>query len=62
MVGNAGRVSIATASRVVARVSKAIANLRPRYIKMPEGDDATEVKQVFYNRFPRCMSNRPYPC
>lgn len=57
MAGDSGGVSTATASRVVARVSKAIATLRPRYIKMPEGDNATEVKQVFYNiaRFPRCI-------
>lgn len=57
MAGDAGGVSIATASRVVTRVSRAIASLRPRYIKMPEGDNATEVKQAFYNiaRFPRCI-------
>ncbi|XP_067216915.1 putative nuclease HARBI1, partial [Linepithema humile] len=57
VAGDSGGVSTATASRVVARVSKAIATLRPRYIKMPEGDNATEVKQAFYNiaRFPRCI-------
>jgi len=56
VAGDSGGVSIATASRVVARVSKAIATLRSRYIKMPEGN-ATEVKQAFYNiaRFPRCI-------
>lgn len=57
MAGDCDGVSTATASRVVARVSKAIATLRPRYIKMPEGDEVIEVKQAFYNiaRFPKCI-------
>lgn len=57
VAGDFGGISIPTASRTVAKVSKAIATLRPRYIKMPKGEDATEVKQAFYNiaRFPRCI-------
>lgn len=57
VAGDFSGISIPTASRIVARVSKAIAALCPRYIKMPEGDKATEVKQAFYNiaRFPRCI-------
>jgi len=57
VAGDFGGISIPTASRTVARVSRAIAALRPRYIKMPKGDEATEIKQAFYNiaRFPRCI-------
>ncbi|XP_018397713.1 PREDICTED: putative nuclease HARBI1 [Cyphomyrmex costatus] len=59
IAGDCGGVSVPTASRTVARVSQAIASLCPRYIKMPEGDEATEVRQAFYNiaRFPRYIGS-----
>ncbi|XP_011057073.1 PREDICTED: LOW QUALITY PROTEIN: putative nuclease HARBI1 [Acromyrmex echinatior] len=55
-VADFGGISTSIASWTVKRVSKAIAVLRPTYIKMPEGDDV-EIKQAFYNitRFPRCI-------
>lgn len=47
-------VSVQLASAVVHDVSCAIANLRPRYCKMPEGDEITAAQREFYNvaRFP----------
>ncbi|XP_050502738.1 putative nuclease HARBI1 [Diabrotica virgifera virgifera] len=50
-------VSKSTSSRVVKRVSVALANLLPIYIRMPEGDEINEIRQQFYNiaRFPRCI-------
>lgn len=51
-------MSKATASTTVRRVSIALANLRPQYIKMPSTEEEiAELRQSFYNiaRFPRCI-------
>nr|XP_022910825.1 putative nuclease HARBI1 [Onthophagus taurus] len=47
-------VSEAAASQIVKLVAIAIANLRPQYCKMPEGDDIGKAQRNFYNiaRFP----------
>ncbi|XP_071052448.1 putative nuclease HARBI1 isoform X2 [Onthophagus taurus] len=47
-------VSEAAASQIVKLVAIAIANLRPQYCKMPEGDDIGKAQRSFYNiaRFP----------
>jgi hypothetical protein len=47
-----------TASKTVKRVSKALAALRPNYIKMPQNrNEINEYKQKFFNiaRFPNCI-------
>lgn len=50
-------VSKSTASRVVKKVSVALASLAPHYIKMPENEEIPIVQQSFYDiaRFPRCI-------
>lgn len=50
-------VSKSTASRVIRRVSVALASLSARYIKMPEHEELGEVKQAFYDiaKMPRCI-------
>lgn len=50
-------VSVASGSRIVKRVSQAIASLKPHFIKMPKTqEELQEVAQNFYeiSRFPRC--------
>jgi hypothetical protein len=47
-----------TASKTVKRVSRALAALRPNYIKMPQNrNEINECKQKFFNiaRFPNCI-------
>lgn len=46
-----------TASRIISKVSGAIASLRPRYVKMPEGNEIIDVQTDFFNiaGFPRVL-------
>lgn len=58
VAGDFAGVSKSTASKTVRRVSQALANLRPNYIKMPQTpEDITQTKQKFFElaRFPRCI-------
>lgn len=50
-------VSKSTASRVVRKVSVALASLAPHHIKMPQNEEILDVRQAFYNiaKFPRCV-------
>lgn len=48
-VGDTVGISKATASRVVSRVSAAIASLRPQYIVFPREEDRARIIQDFYN-------------
>lgn len=46
-----------TVSKIVSRVTAAIASLRPMHVKMPEGPDLMHTQQEFYSiaRFPRVV-------
>lgn len=49
---------LSTVSRIIKKVSEAIARLRPRFIKMPEGIDeiqATQNKFFDIASFPRVL-------
>jgi hypothetical protein len=48
---------VSTTSRIIAKVSRTIARLRPRYIKMPEGQEIQTTQNKFYEvaRFPRVL-------
>ncbi|KAI4468036.1 hypothetical protein MML48_2g00008993 [Holotrichia oblita] len=56
-VGDIAGVHKSTASKVIRKVSHAIASLRPQYINLPEGDEIREVNQGFYEiaSFPRVI-------
>lgn len=47
-------VNQSTVSRIVTKVTRAIANLCPRYIKMPTNEDTIHTENKFYQvaRFP----------
>nr|CAI5855902.1 unnamed protein product [Callosobruchus analis] len=51
-------VHVSTAIRVVARVSHAIATLRPQKVKMPEPREPIRAQNEFYNiaRFPKTLA------
>lgn len=55
VVGDFSGVSKASASRIVSLVSRAIAQLRPEFIKFPT--NTKEIQQEFYNiaKFPRLI-------
>lgn len=46
-----------TVSRIISKVSTAIANLRPNYIKMPSAHEMLQTQQDFFaiSRFPRVL-------
>ncbi|KAJ3661617.1 hypothetical protein Zmor_006005 [Zophobas morio] len=46
-----------TASKTIKRVSRALASLRPAYIRMPDYEEIFNIRQSFYNiaRFPKCI-------
>lgn len=50
-------IHTATASRIIVRVSEALATLQPQYIKMPEGQRLHDTQNRFYElaRFPRVI-------
>lgn len=57
-VGDFAGVHKSTTSKVVHKVSSAIARLRSRYVKFPQSEaEVNEVRQGFFNiaRFPRCV-------
>lgn len=57
-VGDLSGIDKSTASRIIWNVTRAIASLYHRYIKMPEAEEEIrEISQQFYNiaRFPKCV-------
>lgn len=46
-----------TVSRILKRVTNAIARLRPRFIRMPEQHEAVHIPNMFYRiaRFPKLI-------
>lgn len=46
-----------TASRIISKVSRAIANLRPQHIQMPSDNEMLHIQEEFYriSRFPRVV-------
>ncbi|KAJ3659717.1 hypothetical protein Zmor_011391 [Zophobas morio] len=58
VMGDFAGVDKATASRIVYKVSRAIAGLHSRFIKMPETEDELKYNcREFYdiNKFPKCI-------
>lgn len=58
LLGDCNGVDVSTVSRVITKVTAAIASLRPEYISMPINEvESKEVMQGFFNisRFPRCI-------
>ncbi|KAB0805356.1 hypothetical protein PPYR_02326 [Photinus pyralis] len=58
VAGDFAGVHKSTASRIVDKVSRAIAQLKPQYINMPESEEDIERTRIgFYeiSRFPRCI-------
>lgn len=57
VTGDFNGVDKSTASRVIDKVSRAIAGLHNTYIKMPRNNDIQSVRQGFFSisRFPRCI-------
>ena len=58
MAGDFSGVHKSTASKVVRRVSRALANLRANYIRMPGNNEEIAIcKEKFFRiaRFPRCI-------
>ncbi|KAI5716463.1 hypothetical protein M8J76_006807 [Diaphorina citri] len=55
--GDFSGIHKSTACKTVATVAKAIAELRPQYIRMPDGEEALSVKNKFYDigKFPRVV-------
>lgn len=57
-IGDFAGIHKSTASRIINKVSRAIAQLSPLYIKFPNTEeDIQRLRQKFYNiaRFPRCI-------
>lgn len=54
VVGDLSGISVASVSRIVKRVSHAIASLKPIYVRMPSGPVTREAKLEFSEiaRFP----------
>lgn len=49
VAGDLGGISSSSVCRIVKRVSRAIASLRPNYIRMPDAAEAQRLKQQFYD-------------
>lgn len=46
-----------TASRIISKVSGVIANMAPRYIQLPQGNEVIDVQSDFFNlsSFPKVL-------